>query len=181
MGWKNLKEHYGIVHHVVQVTEKGVSIGTLSIADSIVINLNGRIVRRYDGMNGNLQRYLSEMEADPETLRRLVQTPDTFSEAIPVYTYEDGEVIEKFCEKPGYPNVTHDGRMMYEQRYSTDRSEVVNWAKGYRKSALSILRRDVEATEQVLTRLKRELAKEEDALALLRVMCPDVAEVEGSC
>lgn len=69
------------------------------------------------------------MEAGPETLRQLVQSPDSFAAAVTVYTYCGGDIIEKQCETSGWPNVTHDGEMMYENTFSTDKDQVVVWAK----------------------------------------------------
>ena len=121
MGWKTVKEHYQIKHHVC-VGEAGICIGSGYISDILVISLEGVLIKRYeDRSNNQLSEYQRRMDADPALLKRLVQTSDTFAISIPVYTYNDGTIIEKRCEAPGWPNVTHDGDMMYENRYSTDR------------------------------------------------------------
>lgn len=123
MGWKNVKEHYRI-EHFVQVTPAGLCIGSSYIHDIIVIRLQdddeGMFLKRYQGMGGNkdLERYQAEMDADLVTLRELIRTPDTFTASLPVYTWEDGKILEKHCEEYGYPNVTHDGQMMYENMFS---------------------------------------------------------------
>lgn len=123
MGWKNVKEHYRI-EHFVQVTPAGLCIGSSYIHDIIVIRLQdddeGMFLKRYQGMGGNkdLERYQAEMDADLVTLRELIRTPDTFTASLPVYTWEDGKILEKHCEEYGYPNVTHDGQMMYQNTFS---------------------------------------------------------------
>lgn len=131
MGWKAVKEHYRIDHDVQVVAGKGICIGSAYVHDLITVSLSGevrpgRIVRR--GEPGKLGRYMDEMDADPAKLRELIEQPDHFERSIQVFTYDGAEIIECACEELGWPNVTHDGRMMYENMFSADRAEVVEWA-----------------------------------------------------
>jgi hypothetical protein len=166
MGWKNVKEHYRI-GHIVQVAEEGICIGSPYIHDIIVIGLDGAIKKRDDRTsNDDLLRYQREIDADPETLKRLIEDPDTFSESITVYTYDGGEILEKQCEKPGWPNVTHDGCLMYENLFSTDKITVVKWAIENAKAAVkltidSILRLEKQLSEsqKLLSEFKADLEK----------------------
>ncbi len=131
MGWKNVKEYYRI-ERTVQVTEKGICIGSPYIHDIIVIGMDGVIKKRYGinrSENTELKRYQIEIDRDPAKLKELVESEDTFDKSITVYTYEDGKILEKLCEEPGWPNITHDGCLMYENTFSTDKSKVVKWAK----------------------------------------------------
>ena len=131
MGWKNVKEYYRI-EHAVQVTNKGICIGSPYIHDLIVISLQGEVVVPYRDsppVSADLARYQREIDADPAKLRELVLQPDTFTESLSVYTFHNGEIVEKQCEVYGWPNVTHDGEMMYENRFSPDRDEVIRWAR----------------------------------------------------
>lgn len=128
MSWKNIKEEYRIGHTVI-VNNKGVCIGSPMVHDLIVINLDGEITKRRDGSpNEDIIRYMKEMDADPEKLKRLVKAEDTFAKSIAVYTFDDGKIIEKQCEELGWPNVTHDGEVMCENTFSIDREKVVQWA-----------------------------------------------------
>ncbi|TDW65385.1 hypothetical protein EDF57_103569 [Novosphingobium sp. PhB55] len=130
MGWKSVKEYYRITHDVAVYPEKGICIGSPYIHDIIVISMaTGAIVRRWGGPHRDpISRYLAEMDADPAKLAELVAQQDTFERSIPVYTYEGADIVECFCEELGWPNVTHDGRMMYENTFSADRDQVVKWA-----------------------------------------------------
>lgn len=128
MGWKNVKDHYKI-KHIVSVTEKGICIGSPLVPELIIIDPEGVLCTLYDGANKDLVRYQTEMMADPERLRTLVQAPDTFSRSVPVYTYEGGTIIKTVCEEPGWPNATHDGRLMYDNTFSTDKNQVIKWAQ----------------------------------------------------
>lgn len=155
MGWKNVKEHYHI-GHFVQVTDKGICIGSGYVHDLIVISRDGEIVKQSEICRGSedLERYVKELKSDPEKLKRLIAEPDTFTASITVYTYEGGEILEKQCEVLGWPNVTHDGQMMYENTYWTDRAKAVSRAMA---NALSW----VDAMKERVVRKREELAEAE--------------------
>lgn len=158
MGWKNVKEYYRI-EHAVQVTDAGICIGSPYIHNLIVIGLDGTLAKRDDGRcNEELRRYMAEFDADPQTLKRMVVTPDTFEKSVTVYTYDDGEILEKQCEVLGWPNVTHDGQMMYDNTHWTDRAKAVARA---RSNAEAWVR---SCKERVATKAK-ELADSETMLA----------------
>jgi hypothetical protein len=158
MGWKNIKEHYRIAHAVC-VTKEGICIGSPYIHNIIVIGPDGTMKKRYDDRgNEDLARYQREMESEPATLKRLVESQDSFAESIPVFTYDGGRIIEKRCEVLGWPNVTHDGDMMYENTFSADRAAVVVWAKRNAAAGVSLFERRVREIGKDLARAESELA-----------------------
>jgi hypothetical protein len=131
MGWKNVKEYYDI-KHIVQVTIKGICIGSSYIHDIIIIDKNsGEMIKPYTdqwAVNDDLLRYQTEMEQDPEKLKSLVTSEDSFEKNILVYTYENSKIIEEYCEELGWPNVTHSGNIMYENTYSTNKDWIIEQA-----------------------------------------------------
>lgn len=173
MGYKTLKEHYRI-GHAVCVTDEGICIGSAYIHNLIVVGLEGTIIKADDGrVNEDLKRYMAEMKADPDKLRAVVRAKDRFEAAIPVYTYSGGNIIEKQCEKPGWPNVTHDGDMMYENTYSTDKRKVVKWAKEKAKCGIELFHRRVEEIKGDLAEMEALLEKSKAELAKLNEDYPD--------
>jgi hypothetical protein len=161
MGWKNVKDHYRI-EHLVRVTDEGICIGSSYIHDIIVIGLDGTLTKREERTcNEDLRRYMAEFDADPQTLKRLVVTPNTFEKALTVFTYDGGEIIEKQCEEYGWPNVTHDGEMMFDNTFSKSRSKVVKWAKENAAAGVRL-------SEDRVARIKGELAEAESDLAKAR-------------
>ncbi len=166
MGWKNVRDHYRI-EHSVQVTSKGICIGSPYIHDLIVISLDGVVKKRDDGTcNEDLRRYMAEFEEFPDVLKHLVTTPDTFTKSIKVYTYDGGDIIEKECEILGWPNVTHDGEMMYANTFSDDRITLIDWAildarAGVRISKDRVLRAktELEISELQLKQCRANLRK----------------------
>lgn len=150
MGWKNVKEHYRIGHIVQVHPKKGICIGSPYIHDLIVVGFGGTVTARYQRENDELGRYQQEMLGDMETLRKLVTSPDTFEKSITIWTYDGADIIEKKCEVPEWPNVTHDGAMIYENTFSTDRAKVIQWAK---ENAEAYLKNSLDALDNARKRL----------------------------
>lgn len=157
MGWKNIREHYGI-GHIVKVVDGTVHIGSQSVGSLITVTPEGHaeVNRTFSG-SADLVRYRELINADPALFRELMARPDVFSASIPVYTWKDGRIVGKTCEKFGWPNVTHDGELMYENRFFLDRREAqrhaVQDAKAIREAHESIVlekRRDLAESEAML-------------------------------
>lgn len=175
MGWKNIKEHFGLRQHV-HVTEKGVTFGSGYVPDLVSIDKTTGVVHENPTFAGFLRReYPAVLDATPEELVRLIAEPDTFSASIAVYTYEGAEIIEKACEVPGWPNATHDGCLMYDNTFSTNKALVVRWAMRNAACASEMSRRRIAEIEQDLVRMKSELARYEDDEAKLAAAYPEVA------
>lgn len=171
MGWKAVRDHYRI-EHIVQVTSAGICIGSPYVHDIIVISTDrGEIIRRWDNARGDLiGRYLDEMDADPFKLAELVAQPDVFERSIPVFTYDGGEIIEKQCEELGYPHVTHDGCIQYENTFSTDPGLVRTWAIDNAKAGVEWMTETVEEAEKSLAERRARLEKRKADLRQLEAM-----------
>jgi hypothetical protein len=161
MGWKAFKEHYKI-EHIVQVAGNVLWVGSPYIQDLMVVNLDGQIVKCYDTGDKDFRRYDSEISADSSLAKSLIEKPDTFGDLVTVYTFEDGEIIEKQCEVLGWPNCTTDGQLMHENTFSTNREEVVGWAVKSLKSRIGSL---IERSEELRTELRNVDLKIEEKMA----------------
>lgn len=129
MGWKNIKEHFGIVHTVC-VCENTIQIGSGYIQGLIVITMEGHITKAFEGTsNEQLVRYQRELQADPDQVRRLIETPDVFAQSVPVFAFKGAEIIEAVCEAPGWPNMTHAGDRMYDNTHFSEKALAVQAAK----------------------------------------------------
>ncbi len=173
MGWKAIRDHYGI-EHIVQVTSAGICIGSGYIHDLIVVangvrdrsHDNDRFgVRRKEG--GELGRIMDEMDADPAKLAELAACADTFDRSLTVYTYDGGAILEKQCEELGWPNVTHDGLIQYENTFSPDRDLVRQWAIKSAKAGVEWRREAVAEAEKKLADVMSSLAQRESDLRQL--------------
>lgn len=169
MGWKAIKEHYRI-EHAVQVRDDLICIGSPYVHDIIVISADrGEIVQRpdYYSRNGNLARYVAEMDADPGKLAELVAAADVFERSVPVFTYNGGAIIEKECEELGWPNVTHDGLMQFDNTFSPDAGLVRTWAIASARAGIEWMIDHVAGEEAKLADFRARLAQREADLATL--------------
>lgn len=115
--------------------------------------------------NKDLMRVYDEMVADQNKLKELFHAPDSFSASLPVYTYgPDGTIVEKLCETPGWPNVTHDGCLQYANTFSTDRSKLLQTAIRHAKAALDATTSQIKDMQKDLMFLEETKIRQEKAL-----------------
>ncbi len=176
MGWKNIKEHYRIGHHVQVVPGKGICIGSGYIHDIIVLSQNGECLKRYSGPNEDLKRYQAEMDADPTKIATLIAEPDVFNKSLPVFTYDDGVIIECACEEYGWPNCTHDGRMMYENTFSPNKDQVIKWALQDLACGIKHRVSEAEQLQSDLERVRARISADTEAYESLSQRYPHIAE-----
>lgn len=127
MGWKTIKERFGI-EHIVCVEGGNINIGSGYVNDLITISMASGYVKENDTFEGFLKdNYPQLSEASQSEVLGATQAEDTFGKSITVYTYDDKGIYTKQCEELGYPNVTHCGMLMYENRFSADIEQVKTW------------------------------------------------------
>lgn len=174
MGWKAIRDHYRIEHIVRVEPETSICIGSPYVHDLIVVKDGKRdrshdndrfSIRRKEG--GELGRIMDEMDADPAKLAELAACEDTFERSLPVFTYEGGEIIEKQCEELGWPNVTHDGLIQFENTFSEDPALVRKWAISNAEADVEWMTEAVEEQGKKLAELKARLAQRQADLRKL--------------
>jgi hypothetical protein len=127
MGWKTVKKHYGIEDTFAFYPGKGFCIGNQYVHDLIVVEPETRAVL-IPGVYGPaslpapFRAYWEAIQADLETFWSLMDAEDRFDASIPVYSAQDGKVLELYCEEYGWPNQTHDGRIIHENTIFLDRT-----------------------------------------------------------
>ena len=176
MGIKAIKEKYKI-EHLVQKTEKGICIGSSYHHDIIVINMKGQIVTKYkdrkynDGWSTNedLKRYQEEMIIDEENgeLKKLIDLKDEFGVLFPIFTVDDGVLIETFCEKYGYPNTTIEGFLIYENTFFKTREEAIECGIRDYKGWIKML-------EERKKELEEEIFKKDEKIKVIQKRLVDL-------
>lgn len=128
MGWKAVKEYFGI-DYIVYVSGDDIAIGSDFVPEIITISRNGDVTvdGRHKGY-GTVKKLVEKLEENHERLVELIRQRDTFSADIPVYTYGGGKILEYRCERLGYPNVTHCGKILYDNMFSADKQYVLEQA-----------------------------------------------------
>lgn len=155
MGWKAVKEHYQI-GHIVHVRRGKMMIGSPYITEMFILENDGsfetcRSMRGYEG--NDLKRYTDAFTADPAKLAALIAQPDTFGDSITVFSAEDGKIKEQLCEEFGWPNVTHDGELMYENTHFLTRQKALENGLRNMKARIENVSGLVEEARQKLAEL----------------------------
>lgn len=161
MGWKAFKEYFGI-EHIVRVEENRLCIGSPYVYDLASINIEtGKIIRKsQSAFKDFLEKYYPIVEkASPELIKDLLAQQDTFERSIAIYTFDYGtyDILTKYCESFGYPNVTHDGCLIHESEYFENRSEAVERAKESLANEIEWRSRRVKELEAELLEAKTKL------------------------
>lgn len=170
MGWRKFKDHFQIEHYV-RIQGECLLIGSAHVSDLATIELKSGKLQQ----NENFPRFLNEkypklLEVSSAEILELLNTEDQFCASIPVYTYDGAEIIEKFCEVFGWPNVTHDGDMMYENTFFTDKSKAVLRAKTNAQCGIENYSERITETEIKLAELKERLAEYQADLKKLEAL-----------
>ena len=175
MAWKNIKDHYRI-GHIVQIRDGLIGIGSSYVFDLIRVTFDGKVSWGNLGASSNddLARYYAEMTADLGKVKELIDSPDTFTTSLPVWTYDESEIQEKQCEAYGYPNITHDGQLMYVNSFSAERDEVVKWAKRNAACSVKSYKRLVKEAEARLAETQQWLTEAQTHHAKLETDWPHI-------
>lgn len=174
MGWKALKEHFKIDHHVVVEGDK-ICIGSDYVHNLAEVQLTtGKVIPRQGAFSDFLEtKYPALAAADPKVILALLEQPDVFKASIPVLTYDGAEILEKRCEALGWPNTTHDGLMQYENTFSADKAKVIAWAKRSAECAMEMASSRVADIEEELATARERLAARQEVARKLAEQYPD--------
>ncbi len=177
MGWKTLKERFGITH-IVQVRNGKICIGSGYVHDLATVDGETGGVSENPTFGGFLGReYPALRDASSDEVLLAVNAKDEFVSAEVVYTYDGGKILEKRCEQLGWPNVTHDGMLMYENNFSAEKDVVVEWAKRNATHGVSFARRALAEAEKDLLDRQADLARCEAELAEIQAAYPEIQAV----
>lgn len=162
MGWKAFKEHFGIKHQVqLDGSSETLFIGSAYVHDIVAINTETGKFKESSALDGFIERnYPSLKEASAEEIINLISKEDSFERSLPVFTAVNGEVLEMQCEEYGYPNITHCGRMMYENTFFKTREEAHEYAVKEVGKWIEFYKDQIERTEKELDKLKARSDRE---------------------
>jgi len=83
-------------------------------------------------------------------LQKIIENDDTIENKLPVFTCEDGVLVESFTDAYGWPNVTISGELMYDNTWYKTKKEALEQgieSMGYR----------IEWNEERIERLTKEI------------------------
>lgn len=158
MGWKAVRDHYKI-EHSVHVVDGNLCIGSAYISQILVIAPDGSFIKSDTSwIKDQLSRYQSEIESDPDLFAKLFAAEDSFERSIDIYTYNSGtfEIESLQCETPEWPHTTHDGQLIYDNSFSTDRNKIVEYAKSELTAWIKLLNGREKELEETLAETRRD-------------------------
>lgn len=159
MGWKAFKEHFQI-EHIVQIVGNELQIGSEYASNLAAINFSTGEVIESDTFPNFLKKYYPlVLQATANEILDLLSIEDQFTSFIPVFTYAEHEILEKYCEEFTFPNVTHDGILMFSNTFSTSKEKVIGWAKRDVNLALNLFLELADKTEKKLNGYKNEVER----------------------
>lgn len=125
MGWKKFKEKYDI-GHTVHISGGKLCIGSPYVSDLASIDLKtGVLIENPTFRRFVAENYKSLYSANEQQILAILASEDRFEASLPVFTVEDGKLISDFCEKYSWPNVTHSGRLMYDNVWFKTKEEAL--------------------------------------------------------
>lgn len=160
MGFKAFKDHFGIENHIVSIQDGVLHIGSDFVSRLVGFDMQTGKVLINDAFSGFLSKQYPEiLNCTDEERLALIQTQDQFKQSIPVYTSLNGQIIEKKCEALGFPNVTHDGEIMYENSHFSNEADAVKYEQLNLQCKIEIQQSSISDLEAKLAEKKRNLAE----------------------
>lgn len=159
MGWKALKEHFKI-DGVVSVRDGYIWVGSEHVPMLIRVNMETGTVEQDTAFPSFGISYCQSLfKAAAEDIKSLIDAEDYFDVSIPIYTYDETGVVVKYCESPSWPNVTHDGSLIYANSFSIDKNEIEVLAKVNARSWIRLCEEQIQTSEEKLDALNKERDK----------------------
>lgn len=168
MGWKLFKETFN-VGHIVQVDQNKLYIGSSYIHNIVQIDMNTGEININNSVFSDFlhEKYPEILECKKCDLIKIFKTKDVFEKSIPVYTFEDGDIIKEYSEELGFPNVTHSGNIIHDNTYFKTEKEAVNAAIEAHKNTLDFFLTELDSLTKERERLESKI---EDKLSFLEIL-----------
>lgn len=173
MGWKNFKEHYKV--DFMEVSDGEIHVGVSYVPSMFSVDMKtGAVQQRSSLLSDSALRPLYErLKNEQAHLVSVLTRPDSFGDTYPVYTYtKNGEVVERRCEAYGWPNVTTDGELMYENMFFRTRNAALNECISSLSCSLNFLDVAIEEQEKRLQELRERAARTKVALEAAQAQLP---------
>ncbi|MCP4914655.1 MAG: hypothetical protein GY909_16180 [Oligoflexia bacterium] len=157
MGWKSFKEYFGI-NHIVHIREDNLCIGSPFVTDLVKIcTKTGKIAYESHWSDFLSEYYPSILKASTDKLLDLIKKEDVFENLKTFYTCEKGEILEKKAPSNEFPEVTTDGKLIYEGMLFSNKQEAL-------LKAIRDCRSSIEITKDSIERVKNEVKRYEKRL-----------------
>jgi len=94
----------------------------------------------------------------------IINGTDEIENPLPVWTFEDGKLIETHTDEYGWPNTTFDGYVMYENTHFPTKKEAIEKAIVECEIGVKWVSESIEELEEKIVKEKERLEKEKKHL-----------------
>lgn len=161
MGWKNVKESFNIPDSIiVHVRDGNLILGVPFVPEYYSITPDGIVkLLLSDRLTSKFDSIIADIQANPDKFINAFSTPDTFNSNNSTWTYQGSQIIECQCEVTGFPNVTHDGQLMFENTHFLSFEEAHEKAVKVNQARITNLEERKQIIQSELLVLENELTK----------------------
>lgn len=91
-------------------------------------------------------------------IKDIIEGVDELSVKLPVFTVEDGELIEAFTDKYGHPNLTDNGDLMYDNTHFPTKEQAIDYGI---KECKYMVKHSIERINEAEEKLKEAQERKE--------------------
>jgi hypothetical protein len=109
---------------------------------------------------------LAELIASGE-IQNIINGKDEIENPLPVFSVEDGKIVESITDEYGWPNTDDNGICMYENTHFPAKEQAIKYGLSEYKAGLSMILDNVKEKEKELSKAKERVEKYRSYLAHL--------------
>lgn len=83
-------------------------------------------------------------------INNIIEGQDKILNPLPIFTVRNGRVVKSFTDKYGWPNVTIDGDLMYENTWFKTELEAINYGIKEYKAGMNMVQRTIDEKRKEL-------------------------------
>lgn len=178
MGWKKVKEGFGINALMLMDESERLVIQSLFGKDRIVIESGKVHEANLKEKDAELVRCLSEFESCPNLLLTLFESEDEFVGIKKVFLFEDGKLYEEECEEVGWPNSTCSGKIMVDGNHAESKADALRLMSETMMAELIEDFEKVERAEECLLEKRLKLDESVKKIKRMRRDYPEISNME---
>lgn len=173
MGWKAFKEKFEINHNVT-INNGRLCIGSFLSHDLVNFCVETGIWQTKAHPEFLRENYPALLSTPPSELVRIIAEKDEFEVSIPIYLFEDGEIVKTYCEAPEHGKPTHSGEMLEGGHFWLTEEKAVEIAKKRLIRDRSHYEEYAQTKEKELESAKARLIKNNLFLKNLNLKYPNI-------
>lgn len=156
----------GLCHDLISVDKK-----TLKIKYALDTWREGReaLLKKNSILLLSIWDKLQEL-IDSGEIKDIIEGKDDIDPKLPVYTVKKGKLVKSYTDEYGWPNITEDGELMYDNTYFKTRIEAIEYGIREYESGAEMSKRRIEQIEEDLKKWKGILNEEIEHVKHLKLL-----------